>query len=84
MLLHLLTLIRLDDDAKAPTTKLLMKWRPHVLPPATKPIVNPTTNGVQSPVDTKDSPTPRPPTASASDGEQMKSPPAGVPVAAAG
>ena len=71
-----------DDDARAPTAKLLTRWRPHVLP-ASAPKQVPNASGPEM-----NDPRSPPPPASDSSGvrkvEDMKSPTTKQPVAAAG
>ena len=66
-----------DDDAKAPTTKHLAKWRPQVLASESKPSLAQVPNGVQHPEDSN-------PTPVKVEGEQMKKNLADQAVAAAG
>lgn len=78
---------RTNEDAKGPTTKLLMKWRPHVLPPAAgkNAEAQQTTNGVQYTINSKVPPAPAvKKEEEATDSDQMKNTQAGMPVAAAG
>ncbi|KAL9127207.1 MAG: hypothetical protein Q9217_003863 [Psora testacea] len=80
------------DDAKAPTTKILQKWRPHILPPKPQPQSQaqpPTqTNGaLPPPAEPSDPRSPSRPEASSASAKaegEIKSPTAGMPVAAAG
>ena len=73
-----------DDDAKAPTAKLLAKWRPQVLASESKPSLAPAPNGIEHPEDSHPTLSSAPPPAVKSEGEQMKNDQAGQAVAAAG
>lgn len=73
-----------DDDAKAPTTKLLAKLRPSVLPPPEKPPPTADSNSTQALPESKEREVPASPAAVPPETEQLKSPQAGYPVAAAG
>lgn len=72
------------DDAKAPATKHLAKWRPQVLGSETKPSTASNTNGVK-PEDTRSPPSSAlPATLAKAESEQMGQNQASPPVAAAG
>lgn len=71
-----------DDDARVPTTKLLQRWRPHILSAAAPPQIP--NSSAAEPKDPRSPPPSTSDSSSVRKSEDIQSPTTGQPVAAAG